>query len=304
VDLAVSSDGTQTAIATPGDTLGLSVSTYPTAPLQAGVASGWCFGGNWGPGVPGRGPLGSTLATIAVAFDGQGNLVAQTRDPPTICIGETVIALPGASVANDGHDTFHTGTDGGIACASCHPEGGDDGRVWQFTGIGLRRTQNLRGGVLARTPFHWSGDIPDMEALVSVVLVGRMGGPPLDEQQTADLGQWMNTLPALAPPVPANPTDVARGAVLFNDPAVGCTACHNGPQLSNHQLVDVGTGGTFKVPSLIAVGYRAPYLHDGCAATLLDRFTDTACSGGEQHGHTAQLAESELADLVAYLQSL
>ena len=31
---------------------------------------------------------------------------------------------------------------------SCHPEGGDDGHVWD-EGIGKRRSQSLRGGILA-----------------------------------------------------------------------------------------------------------------------------------------------------------
>jgi cytochrome c peroxidase len=65
----------------------------------------------------------------------------------------------------------------------------------------------------------------------------------------------------------------------------------------------VGTGGKFKVPSLIAVGYEAPYLHDGCAATLRDRF-GPACGGGDAHGHTQQLTAAQVDDLVAYLESL
>ena len=57
-----------------------------------------------------------------------------------------------------------------------------------------------------------------------------------------------------------------------------------------------------KVPSLVGVGGRAPYMHDGCAATLRDRFG--ACGGGDNHGHTSQLSDAELADLIAYLDSL
>ncbi len=258
VDLAVSPDGTQIAIAAPGTTNGPNASMYSVSVVQ-------------GPGLCAfpSGPTSINGSVIAVAFDPQGNLVSQTRDPPSIGFNDLSIALPGAAVSTAGHTVFHTAPgQTSIACASCHPEGGDDGRVWQFDNLGPRRTQNLRGGVLARTPFHWSGDIPDMDALVSVVLVGRMGGQPIDEPATAALGQWMDALPALAPPAPADPAAVAQGAAIFNDATVGCTACHSGPQLSTHALVDVGTGGKFKVPSLIAVGYRAPYLHDGCATTL------------------------------------
>jgi cytochrome c peroxidase len=72
--------------------------------------------------------------------------------------------------------------------------------------------------------------------------------------------------------------------------------------LTTNALVDVGTRGTFKVPSLVGVGARAPFLHDGCAITLTDRFG--SCGGGETHGHTAHLTAAQLADLVAYLESL
>jgi len=292
VDLAVSPDGTQIAIAAPGTTNGPNVSTYFVSAVQG---SGSCALPS-GPSTHG--------SVIAVAFDPQGNLVSQTRDPAVINFKGLSISLPGSSVSTAGHTVFHTAPGlSSIACASCHPEGGDDGRVWQFDNLGPRRTQNLRGGVMARMPFHWSGDVPDMDALVSVVLVGRMGGEPIDQPSIAALAQWMDAQPALAAPPPVDPASVARGATVFNDPTVGCTACHSGPQLSTHALVDVGTGGTFKVPSLIAVGYRAPYLHDGCATTLLDRFGPT-CGGGDSHGQTQQLTAGQLGDLVAYLQTL
>jgi mono/diheme cytochrome c family protein len=239
---------------------------------------------------------------VAVAFDAAGRLVTQTRDPAGITVDGEQIALP-QGTANEGHRIFYTATKAGLACASCHPEGGDDGRVWQFVGLGPRRTQNLRGGVLARAPFHWSGDIANMDALAKVVFEGRMVGPELTEDQVKALGTWLNAQPTLVAPPALDESAVARGSVLFHDPTVGCATCHSGPQFSNHQLVDVGTAGAFKVPSLVAVGYRAPYLHDGCAATLLDRFSPT-CGGGDQHGHTQALSHAARADLVAFLQSL
>jgi hypothetical protein len=296
VDLAVSPDGTQIAIASPSSQgSNLSVMPLPLPEAPPGAIAPPCVPPNSMPPGPGD--------TIAVAFDGQGRLVSQTRDPATITVNGSSIMLPSSGPSSDGLRTFYMGTKGGIACASCHPEGGDDGRVWQFDGLGPRRTQNLRGGVLARAPFHWSGDIANMDMLATVVFEGRMSGPTLDEQQISDLGQWMDAQPALVAKAPADPQAVARGAQIFGDPNVGCASCHSGPQLSNHQLVDVGTGGPFKVPSLIAVGYRAPYLHDGCATTLRDRFGGT-CGGGDQHGQTSQLDAGQIDDLVAYLESL
>jgi len=56
------------------------------------------------------------------------------------------------------------------------------------------------------------------------------------------------------------------------------------------------------VPSLLGLRWRAPYLHDGCAPTLRDRFGD--CGGGDNHGHTSQLAPAQIDDLTAYLETL
>jgi len=297
VDVAVSSDGTQVAVAATSSRGGSAVYTYAVSDLQDALTNLDV------PCIPPQPQLNTGGQVIAVAFDPYNQVVSQQREPASITIQGNVIPLPALGAGDEGHNIFHTGTGGGIACASCHPEGGDDGHVWTFTGIGARRTQNLQGGVMDRMPFHWSGDIADMDALVSVVLVGRMGGAALDSAATTDLGAWMHGQPALTAPAPADAAAVARGAIVFNDSATGCTGCHDGPQLSNHQLVDVGTGGLFKVPSLIGVGYRAPYLHDGCAASLSDRFTDATC-GGAQHGTTAQLGAGQISDLVAYLQSL
>jgi hypothetical protein len=64
----------------------------------------------------------------------------------------------------------------------------------------------------------------------------------------------------------------------------------------------VGTGNPFQGPSLVGVSMRAPFLHNGCAATLTDRFAP-AC-GGARHGNVAALAPTDIADLVAFLSTL
>jgi cytochrome c peroxidase len=42
--------------------------------------------------------------------------------------------------------------------------------------------------------------------------------------------------------------------------------------------VDVGTGSALQVPSLHGLALRAPYMHDGCAETLLDRSARAAAA--------------------------
>jgi cytochrome c peroxidase len=82
----------------------------------------------------------------------------------------------------------------------------------------------------------------------------------------------------------------------------GCANCHSGPELTNNETRDVGTGGAFQVPSLVGVSWRAPFLHNGCAKTLKDRF-DGSC-GGDKHGDITGLTSAQISDLSAYLESL
>ena len=57
----------------------------------------------------------------------------------------------------------------------------------------------------------------------------------------------------------------------------------------------------FQVPRLIGVSWRAPFLHDGCATTLADRFGRCATAG---HGVISSLGTQDIGDLVNYLETL
>jgi hypothetical protein len=196
---------------------------------------------------------------------------------------------------------FHMNSGIGIACASCHPEGGDDGHVWRFP-EGLRRTMPLEGGVLERAPFHWDGSLHDMSSLVATVMVTRMGIPrdPTAEQISA-LGAFLEQLPVLPPAEGLDPTAVARGEAVFRRTDVACATCHSGPQFTDNRLVDVGTGGKFVTPTLLGVGLRPALFHDGCAKSISQRF---GVCGGTAHGKPELLSADEQADLIAFLRSL
>ncbi|MBC8131533.1 MAG: cytochrome-c peroxidase, partial [Deltaproteobacteria bacterium] len=64
------------------------------------------------------------------------------------------------------------------------------------------------------------------------------------------------------------------------------------------------TSAAFQVPSLRGVGWRAPFMHDGCSPTLAARFGNKYCDGGDAHGKTSQLTPAQIDDLVAFLESL
>lgn len=242
----------------------------------------------------------------SIAYTPDGSLVVYYPELPALAVHgvkTTVYTLPGEFGYDAGRRLFHTQTGVGIACASCHPEARDDGQTWQFDGEGKRRTQSIAGRILDRGPYHWSGDMADLPTLMDQVFAQRMGGSEVTRSQHLSLGPWLDRIPAPQPPSPVDTAAIDRGRDLFQSAEVGCGTCHAGPLFTNHALVDVGTGGTFKVPSLLGVGARLPLLHDGCAATLADRFSPT-CGGGDQHGHTSQLTPAQLADLVAYLNSI
>jgi YD repeat-containing protein len=247
-----------------------------------------------------------TGEAVAVAFDGQGRLVAQTREPARLEIlthkGGS-IKMSDISRADEGHKLFHQMTGSGLACASCHPEGGDDGRVWRFAKIGARRTQNLLGGIAMTAPFHWDGDMKTFNQLMQEVFTGRMQGPQVSPVQIESMNTWLDRQPAVPESAPRDPAAVARGKALFHDAKVACATCHVGPLLTDNSNRLVGTGSMLQVPSLRGVAARAPFMHDGCAKTMMDRF-DVKCGGGDLHGVTSHLAQAELQDLVAYLESL
>jgi hypothetical protein len=241
---------------------------------------------------------------IAVAFAGDSRVIVQTREPAQLEIpGGAPIVLSTTSRSDTGHDLFHANAGGFIACASCHAEGTEDGRTWTFACEGTRRTQSLQVGLKGTEPFHWGGDEKDFPQLVSDVFVGRMSGPQMTSDQTAATLTWLDAQPRRTRTPPTDLAAVARGQALFQDPqGAACATCHNGPSLTNNQTLDVGTGGQFQVPSLVGIGTRGPFMHNGCAATLRDRFG--ACGGGDKHGVTSRLKSGQIDDLIAYLNTL
>jgi hypothetical protein len=322
VDFAISGDGSTVAVVAAGNAHNVTVRSlfvshysdltdashfsccpdgvHGPSPVDAMVNAALC------PSQPGRALpcLQPTGEAEAVGFDAANRIIVQTREPATIQIPDSgvVISLSSVSRADIGHEIFHANTGNGIACASCHMEGQEDGRIWNFDTEGARRTMNVAGGISGRAPYHWDGELASFSDLVATVYLQRMGGPSLTTDQVTAAQSWMNAIPGL-PGVVSDPAAVTRGQAVFADNTHGCALCHSGVQFtSNATNLNVGTGGTFKVPSLVGLAYTSPYLHDGCAATLADRFG--ACGGGDQHGVTSTLTQDQLSDLIAYLDSL
>ncbi|WP_433932921.1 c-type cytochrome [Sorangium cellulosum] len=301
VDMAISPDGFRGAIVMAGSRM---VFETPLDLLEKTDSLGCeSFAGQRSISVPGD--------PIAVGYDEASNLLVQLREPPSVVrlsalTGELVATflLPGERRVDTGHALFH-GLGAALmplACASCHPEGLDDGRVWSFKPIGARRTQSLAGGVTATAPLHWDGDMTNFGTIMREVFEQRMGGQRQSAERVAAFASWLDTIKPVPLSEPADEDAVRRGEALFNDQEVACASCHAGEKLTDNRTVDVGTGKAFQVPSLRGLAARAPYMHDGCAATLHDRFGP--CGGGDKHGVTSTLSPAQIDDLVAYLETL
>ena len=253
----------------------------------------------------------SSTQAIATVAASDNTVVVQMREPAELRIFPQgsrgvpfTIPLSVETVKDTGHQLFHMNTGSSVSCASCHPEGSDDGRVWKFECIGDRRTQPLHFGILGTEPFHWDGDMESFDHLMSEVFVNRMNGGEATTEQGVAMAEWLDTVKAPTRVTPSDSVAVERGRQLFNDPVVGCATCHAGPKLISTGWFDVGTGGKFQVPSLVGIADRKPYMHTGCANSLRERFTNPACGGGDMHGTTSHLSPTELDDLILFMQTL
>lgn len=256
-----------------------------------------------------RGPTSVEPTVTSVVLHGGANpgLLYLETNPGRLSLG----SWSGHPPKREEHDSrdasfgrFHRDVGAQVTCASCHPEGQDDGHVWTFAGVGARRTQNIAGGVTKRAPFHWRGELDTMNDLMGEVFSFRMQGDLLASWQVESLGRWLDDI---APVETSSPDTelVARGAELFYDPVVNCASCHGGSDFSDHLHHVVRSGEpSMKTPSLIGVGSRAPYMSDGCGDFLEERFTSLGCGGGDQHGVTSHLTPDDVRALVAFLQTL
>ncbi len=242
--------------------------------------------------------------------------------------------LAGKQLFYDARDS-RLARDAYISCASCHNDGGHDGRTWDLTGFGegLRNTTSLRGRAGAQGFLHWSNnfdEVQDFEGQIRA-LAGGTGlmtnedfnagtrSEPLGDPKagiSADLdaiAAYVASLDAFAPSPLRNgdgtlTAEASAGKLVFQ--ARGCAACHGGSQFTASAAAnpaDVGTidadsgsrlGGPLTgidIPTLRDVWATAPYLHRGSAPTLADAIRAHAGS---------TVTESEIPGLVAYVAQI
>lgn len=324
VDFAFASDGVTALVVSPGNSHTKALVSYGFfgPKEQPPEPCGWGGGLPPTPNAPPPDPIApdfNQYEYVAAAFDGVGHAILQSREPAALVVlnearpHAVVMKIPLSDVSREdtGHLLFHSNSGGFLACASCHPEGGDDGHVWKFANgaVVSRRTPSLRGTVSGTAPYHWEGNLPSVAALLDDTFTQRMGGPHLDPPTKNAVQHWVESIPApIAEPV-SDSAAVMRGAQIFA--SAKCSSCHTGAHFTNNKTLSVGTGQSLQVPPLIGVSARAPFLHNGCASTLEGRFRLpppkqglSACGGGDQHGITSSLSPDQIDDLIAYLNGL
>jgi len=198
----------------------------------------------------------------------------------------------------------------GRACASCHPEGRDDGVVWKL-GAGPRQTPMLVGR-LETGPYGWLGKHDRLEDNMRETM-SRLGGTGLSEVELTQLATFVrkglhapNTAPRAASEG-EDPRLVERGKELFSSGEVGCSSCHTLSKEGSDRAVHiVGTRSktdqaeAFRTPPLLFVGGTGPYFHDGRYATLEALLADNY----DRMGQTTQLSQDDLRALAAFLKTL
>ena len=242
--------------------------------------------------------------------------------------------LRGKQFFYDARDT-RLARDRYMSCASCHNDGGHDGRVWDLRaqGEGLRNTISLRGRAGAQGRLHWSNnfdEVQDFEGQIRALAGGTglmtdaelntgtrnqpLGNPKAGVSVDLDaLAAYVGSLNSFDPSPARSATGTlttagTQGRELFA--SLNCAACHSGTSFTRSAVDNPANVGTQKtasgqrlygtlsgidVPTLRDVWATAPYLHDGSAATL--EVAVRAHSG-------VSVTDAQLAQLVQYLREI
>jgi DNA-binding beta-propeller fold protein YncE/mono/diheme cytochrome c family protein len=226
------------------------------------------------------------------------------KTPAKVTQGPSLIASSWSAKEHEGMVLFHAADSsisqrGALACASCHPDNRADGLSWRIDKHELQ-TPVIAGRMVGTHPFKWDGGDKDLKASLAGT-IKRLGGLRIQPAQTDALAAYVEALPTVRTPT-RDAATVARGKQLFDGDA-GCRTCHDGKAYTDqerHRLA--GTLPESDTPSLLGLAASAPYFHDGSAATLEALLRDR----GAVHGmaDTAKLSDKQIADLVAFLETL
>jgi DNA-binding beta-propeller fold protein YncE len=219
-----------------------------------------------------RNQLDRTLSVYDVhgLVTGTDGVAKHLADVPTVAVEPlSPELLLGKQLFHDAQNRLLS-QDGYISCATCHFDGADDGRVWDFTdrGEGFRNTIDLRGRAGAgHGPMHWTANVDEIQdfeddirfhfggaGLMSAADYAMEGvSDPLGEPKAGKSAK-LDALAAYVTSLSAYPRSPYRnldgtkteaavaGEVLFR--SLNCLDCHSGQDLTDSASGvrhDVGT---------------------------------------------------------------
>ena len=224
-----------------------------------------------------------------------------------VSIGPELAASTRSPQVERGAELFRRGENsrisdlGTMACASCHPEGRQDGLSWRLGGS-ILQTPMLAGRVTGTEPYKWGGMDPSLDKSFEHT-IDRLGGRGLSRSELAALEAYVRWLPTATRPTVADAAAVARGKAVFED-TLACDGCHGGDAMADNQQYPFDAWGLEQTdtPSLKGLAHTGPYYHDGSAVDLWAFVTDK----GSVHDMAdfSFLTKDQAHDLVAYLETL
>ncbi len=213
------------------------------------------------------------MGRSVTVFNGQPLLEENRTSLPTVATTNTVTGellsptvLAGKRIFYNAAD-LRMSADGYLSCASCHVDGGTDGRLWDFTGRGegLRRTTDLRGRAgTGHGNVHWSGNFDEIQDFEHDMR-GAFGGTgfltnspaefaalhPSPASTKAGLSPELDALAAYVSSldhatVPRSPFRTAAGLLTPEAEAgrgvflsLNCQQCHGGANLTDSAVAPV-----------------------------------------------------------------
>jgi len=292
----------------------------------------------------------SFMSRSVAVFDVSGILNSTTNTSSKLAEVNAVAAEPLVAQVLAGKQLFYNADDRRmnrdkyISCASCHQDGGHDGRVMDFTdrGEGLRKTIPLNGRRgTGQGRVHWTGNFDEIQDFEHDIRNAFGGTGFMSDAQfnTGTRNQPLGDskagvspeLDALAAYVSSLNTvgkspfrnadgsltvDAVAGQNLFNG-AGQCASCHSGADFTDSArgvLHDVGTikASSGKRLGATLTGFDTPTLRGvwDSAPYLHDGSAATlldvltTANPANLHGSTTALSAAQRLQLVAYLQQI
>ena len=223
-----------------------------------------------------------------------------------------------------------------VSCAACHNDGGQDGRIWDFTqfGEGLRNTITLRGrGGVAHGPLHWTGnfdEVQDFEGQIRNFALGTglmsdtdfhagtrsqpLGDPKSGLSADLDaLSAYVSSLAKHGDSPHRNADGTMTSAAVAGQSVFqqqNCAQCHTGSKFTDSALNVFHNVGTLKPSSGQRLGAPLTGLDTptvlgswGTAPYLHDGSAATLEEAVSAHNGVA-LNATDLSNLVAFLRQL